>query len=70
MIAVAVALSVSWVVTCAVALRLGLAWLEARKALAVSDAAIASVRAEVAELREKLREVERGLVRPTPARRA
>lgn len=79
MIAVAIAAAVAWLATCAVVLRLGLAWLAAKREERAGSAEILGLRAQLAaercereaadlELREKLREVERGLVRPSRVR--
>lgn len=74
MIAVAIAAAVAWLATCGVVLRLGLAWLAARReerakaselaeVLRLIDVERAAREAADAEIREKVREVERGLVR-------
>ena len=73
MIAVAIAAAVAWLATCAVALRLGLAWLAAQReerakaselteVLRLLDVERAAREAADADLRDKIREVERGLV--------
>ena len=79
MIAVAIAAAVAWLATCAVVLRLGLAWLAAKReerakvselaeVLRLVDVERAAREAADTDLREKVREVERGLVRPSRVR--